>query len=83
MRLKFVWFRLTEFESYWWQNALHMHLVDLSCIGPTFHHLAYKNLSAAAVLKTLKTEIDQRATTAPFQSLGRELQATGSELCEE
>ena len=38
-------------------NSLHMHLVDLAAIGPTFAHLAHKNLAIADVLSVLRSEL--------------------------
>ncbi|MDR3477734.1 MAG: hypothetical protein P4M14_06860 [Gammaproteobacteria bacterium] len=38
-------------------NTLHMHVVDLDNLGPTFSHLAYKNLSVDDVLEVLEKEI--------------------------
>ena len=38
-------------------NSLHMHMVDLGCVGPTFEHFEYKNLPLADVLAVLKSEL--------------------------
>ena len=44
-------------------NSLHLHIVDLSEVGPTYEALSYKNLSMDMVLKALDKEIkDFRAT---------------------
>ena len=38
-------------------NSLHLHVVDMSSVGPTFHKLSYKNCSLNAVLKVLREEL--------------------------
>eukprot|EP00966_Prymnesium_polylepis_P267982 6190994-Prymnesium_polylepis.1 len=38
-------------------NALHMHIVDLSEVGPTFEHLRWKNLPANDVLAGLRNQL--------------------------
>ena len=38
-------------------NSLHLHIVDLSEVGPTYEALSYKNLSMDMVLKALDKEI--------------------------
>eukprot|EP00746_Dinoflagellata_sp_MGD_P014634 gnl/MRDRNA2_/MRDRNA2_132170_c0_seq1.p1 gnl/MRDRNA2_/MRDRNA2_132170_c0~~gnl/MRDRNA2_/MRDRNA2_132170_c0_seq1.p1 ORF type:complete len:320 (-),score=65.64 gnl/MRDRNA2_/MRDRNA2_132170_c0_seq1:4-963(-) len=43
--------------------SLHIHMVDLSCAGPTFANLAYKNLPLESVLEVLVEE--QNAAAAP------------------
>jgi hypothetical protein len=44
-------------------NSLHLHIVDLSELGPTFKALSNKNLSMDMVLRALDKEIkDFRAT---------------------
>lgn len=37
-------------------NSLHVHLVDMDVVGPTFHAAAYKNCPLDAVLKVLTEE---------------------------
>lgn len=41
-------------------NSLHLHMVDLSQVGPTFNHLAYKNCSLEAVIAVISEELDAR-----------------------
>ena len=38
-------------------NSLHLHIVDMNSVGPTFHKLNYKNCSIGAVLKVLREEL--------------------------
>ena len=38
-------------------NSLHLHVVDMSSVGPTFHKLSYKNCPINAVLKVLREEL--------------------------
>jgi len=39
-------------------NSLHLHILDMKALGPTFWKYEYKNLSIDAVIKVLKEEID-------------------------
>jgi hypothetical protein len=39
-------------------NSLHMHIVDLEFVGPTFHYMAYKNITAEAILEALRAEMN-------------------------
>ena len=43
-------------------NSLHMHMLDLDFAGPTFRHLAYKNLPAADVLDVLREDLRNAAS---------------------
>eukprot|EP00434_Breviolum_minutum_P001050 symbB.v1.2.000923.t1/scaffold27.1/size414596/31 len=45
-------------------NSLHLHLVDMKAIGPTFKKLDYKNCPLNAVLKVLQEEL-QLASSVP------------------
>ena len=38
-------------------NSLHLHVVDMSSVGPTFHKMSYKNCPINAVLKVLREEL--------------------------
>merc|ERR1719230_296655 len=38
-------------------NSMHLHILDMSVIGPTFWFYEYKNLPVDAVLKVLREEI--------------------------
>src|SRR3990167_1154516 len=38
-------------------NALHLHLVDESKLGPTFHHLTFKNLSLLVAVDAIREEL--------------------------
>ena len=40
-------------------NSLHLHIVDLSEVGPTYEACRYKNLSMDMVLKALEDEIKE------------------------
>ena len=40
-------------------NSLHLHIVDLSEVGPTYEALRHKNLSMDMVLKALEDEIKE------------------------
>jgi len=37
--------------------SLHLHIVDMSCLGPTWDHLKYKNLSIDDAIAVLETEV--------------------------
>ena len=39
-------------------QALHLHIVDLAAVGPSYKHLSHKNLSLDAVLTVLREELD-------------------------
>jgi hypothetical protein len=54
-------------------NSLHMHLVDLSATGPSFAHLAPKNLPLADVLHVLRDELAD-AEGATVVILGKRVQ---------
>merc|ERR1712217_835332 len=38
-------------------NSLHLHILDLQYVGPTYHKYKYKNCPLEAVLKVLKEEV--------------------------
>ena len=40
-------------------NSLHLHIVDLSKVGPTYEACRFKNLSMDMVLKALEDEIKE------------------------
>ena len=35
---------------------MHLHIVDLDCVGPTFNHLRHKNLSIDDAIAVLEAE---------------------------
>eukprot|EP00928_Gymnodinium_smaydae_P015013 TRINITY_DN15507_c0_g1_i1.p1 TRINITY_DN15507_c0_g1~~TRINITY_DN15507_c0_g1_i1.p1 ORF type:complete len:725 (-),score=110.06 TRINITY_DN15507_c0_g1_i1:207-2381(-) len=39
-------------------NSLHLHIVDMEVLGPTFWHFEYKNCPLDCVLKVLREEMD-------------------------
>ena len=39
-------------------NSLHLHIVDLSDVGPSYDALRFKNLAMDTVLEALQKEID-------------------------
>lgn len=39
-------------------NSLHLHIVDLDAVGPSYHKMTYKNCSIDAVLEVLKDDVD-------------------------
>merc|ERR1719215_120453 len=41
-------------------NSLHIHILDLTCVGPTFHKYSYKNCPLDAIIKVLREEIANR-----------------------
>ena len=55
------------FHVYGWNsvNALHLHVVDLTAVGPTYGVCEHKNLPLAAAVATLEAElVELRATRA-------------------
>ena len=52
-------------------NSLHLHIVDLSEVGPTYEALSYKNLSMDMVLKALEDEIKEFKSAKMFKSAKR------------
>jgi len=58
-------------------NSLHMHMLDLDHVGPTYRHLQHKNLPAEAVLQVLREEL-AAVTGVPGGSVLREEEATTS-----
>ena len=58
-------------------NALHMHIVDEDCVGPTFEFLRYKNLRAQDVLAQLQNELRelQEQDFPDYQNLVSEAKA--------
>jgi len=40
--------------------SLHMHILDMDALGPTYEKLKYKNLPASAVLQVLKGELTKK-----------------------
>lgn len=54
-------------------NSLHLHVLDLDEVGPTFHHAEYKNCPIESVLQGLRVELTPgfgvwSATPQPSQS---------------
>lgn len=39
-------------------NSLHLHIVDMDHVGPTFHKMSHKNLALADVVSVLRSELD-------------------------
>ena len=60
-------------------NSLHLHVVDMNAVGPTFHKLNYKNCPISAVLKVLREEL--HAAEAAVHP--KPLQSQGSAFAEE
>lgn len=57
------------FHSYPFNSvqALHLHMVDLTVVGPTFHHLSHKNLSLDDVRQVLMRELAEVEPNATNQ----------------
>ena len=52
-------------------NSLHLHIVDLSELGPTFEALSHKNLSMDMVLRALEDEIKDFTIVKTMKSAKR------------
>ena len=52
-------------------NSLHLHIVDLSEVGPTYEACRFKNLSMDMVLKALEDEIKEFKSAKMFKSAKR------------
>ena len=52
-------------------NSLHLHIVDLSEVGPTYEALSHKNLRMDMVLKALEDEIKEFKSAKMFKSAKR------------
>jgi len=51
-------------------NSLHLHIIDLDFVGPTFKHFRYKNCPLDSIIKVLKEEVGVcRAPTADVSEL--------------
>lgn len=50
-------------------NCLFIHILDMSCLGPSFKHFEYKNLPLDAVLLVLRQEGSSLLARAPSGSL--------------
>eukprot|EP00435_Cladocopium_sp_Y103_P060192 s481_g22.t1 len=61
-------------------NSLHLHMVDMKAVGPTFRKLEYKNCPLNAILKVLQEELAQLSSVP--RSLGRIEEVMAEELLE-
>ncbi|CAJ1440895.1 unnamed protein product [Effrenium voratum] len=60
-------------------NSLHLHILDMAELGPTFWHYEYKNCPLDVVLKVLKEEASSHSTGAESYGLMAEVTAAATE----